>query len=200
MTPHQSIANSLLEAHEQGRPLKKIVYVWALKELKLSIVNTMIDAGLFPITKEVALQQMAHSTAGAAAAATGAGSAGGVRSVQSAPLHGDSVLCTEIYCTSGAPKTGAGAAQAVSPIDPDADMDPKDLEGGADVRNALKYGRPDMVDLFKRVKALALSQGEARVAVSVCGPAALVESVAAACRATTSKEVQFDIHIETFEL
>jgi len=64
----------------------------------------------------------------------------------------------------------------------------------------MHQGRPDLVKIFQRVKAVAVSHNERRVAVSVCGPATLVESAAAACRGVTSSEVQFDIHIEKFNL
>jgi hypothetical protein len=50
------------------------------------------------------------------------------------------------------------------------------------------------------VKELALAQGESRVAVSVCGPNAMIGGVVDVCRALTSKEVQFDLHVERFQL
>jgi ferredoxin-NADP reductase len=35
ITPMQSIANDLMQQHRQGRPMKKIHFVWAVKDLDL---------------------------------------------------------------------------------------------------------------------------------------------------------------------
>ncbi len=55
-----SLANDLLEARACGRPLKKIVYVWALKENKLGLIETMRESGQLPGITEI-------TTAGAGA-------------------------------------------------------------------------------------------------------------------------------------
>jgi predicted ferric reductase len=58
VTPNQSIANSLLHAHAQGRPLKKIVYVWTLREAKVGLVNTMIAGNQLPISDAKELREL----------------------------------------------------------------------------------------------------------------------------------------------
>jgi predicted ferric reductase len=48
VTPHQSIANHLLHCHAQGRPLKKLVYVWVLPESRMPFLATTMQDGHFP--------------------------------------------------------------------------------------------------------------------------------------------------------
>jgi hypothetical protein len=66
--------------------------------------------------------------------------------------------------------------------------------------------RPDFKELFERLHLLAVEHDETRVAVSVCGPASFVESVINACREhsvlhlSSAAPVQFDLHVEVFDL
>eukprot|EP01032_Pedospumella_encystans_P024460 gene24460-27666_t len=53
VTPNQSLANDLLEARACGRSLKKIVYVWALKEDKLGLIDTMRESGQLPGSADI---------------------------------------------------------------------------------------------------------------------------------------------------
>jgi hypothetical protein len=189
VTPHQSLANHLLDAHSRGRPLKKLIYVWALRDPKMGLVSTMVDNGQFPTNRTL---EMAERNAKCIIA----------QDVSTNPyLTSPGVLHTELYCTRSPADAGdlpAGLAPigAVVPLQPPS----KDLEASASFDADLKYGRPDFPLLFARVKELATSMGERRVAVSVCGPASMVESATMACRAATSKEIQFDLHIEVFRL
>jgi len=189
VTPNQSIANNLLEAHEHGRPLKKVVYVWTMRENKLGLVETMRQSGQLP-----------GSSGGASVAPVPAvPAAEGEKPSFGKVITGENVLEMEIYCTNST------EAQKKATVIPQAqgEVELTMLESPALTdcdRNAVRHGRPDLVAIFARVKELAVSQNERRVAVSVCGPASLVESTAAACRCITSSEVQFDIHIEKFNL
>ncbi len=64
----------------------------------------------------------------------------------------------------------------------------------------LRFGRPDLPGIFERMRQDATQFGEGRVAVVVCGPAALVASVKACCTAARAAGgVVFDLHAEEFE-
>jgi hypothetical protein len=198
VTPHQSLANHLLDAHARGRPLKKLIYVWALRDPKMGLVSTMVDGGQFPTNRTLELAERTVKNVGDGAEDCN------VNPFLAAP---SSVLHTTVYCTYGVTDVPA----AYVPDKPLISVAPKyhgmdplhaqaDLEQSMPVGADLKYGRPDFPLLFARVKELAAAQGERRVAVSVCGPASMVESATMACRAATSKEIPFDLHIEVFRL
>ena len=63
----------------------------------------------------------------------------------------------------------------------------------------LKFGRPDLAQLFTKMKGYAREQGEGRVAVLSCGPTTLVDSTLKMCTEYSSGGVTFDFHKEVFE-
>jgi hypothetical protein len=98
VTPHQAIANHLLRAHERGRPLKKIVYVWSLRDPRMGLVNTMLDGGQLPRNR-----------------ALGMGSVGKKVTDDADDLSATpGVLHTELYCTQN-PNEGEPPAALLAP-------------------------------------------------------------------------------------
>jgi len=71
-----------------------------------------------------------------------------------------------------------------------------------ELANCLHSGsRPDPIAILREMDEEAKSSGKARVAVLVCGPAALVGDVVyASTRLSRELKVHFDVHSETFEL
>ena len=66
----------------------------------------------------------------------------------------------------------------------------------------MKYvtlGRPDIDLIMKRMKFVALSMGEKRVAICVCGPKAMIDQVYKAAIKNSTSDVYFDVRAETFE-
>ena len=64
----------------------------------------------------------------------------------------------------------------------------------------LKFGRPDLSELFTRMKAGASSKGgSARVGVLACGPTALVNDAEKLCAKFSCNGITFDFHKEVFE-
>lgn len=68
----------------------------------------------------------------------------------------------------------------------------------------IKLGRPDLNQVFERMRTFALKQGERHVAVCVCGPSQLVEEVKVCGRKYSTSAfqrdgVRFDVHTEVFE-
>jgi len=203
VTPNQSLANDLLEARACGRPLKKIVYVWALKENKLGLIETMRESGQLPGTTDI-------TTAGAGAdVKTGAKRDNNEHTNETDVkdltfgkiISGERVLELEVYCTGPAAAAATSTVKKISvtPQSVISELELTSLEAPVLTTEAngafvMHQGRPNLVAIFQRVKELAVLHNERRVAVSVCGPATLVQSAAAACREITGSDVQFDIH------
>lgn len=182
VTPHTSVASHLVEMHARGRPLKKLVHVWALRDPKLALANTMMDGGHLPrnaVRYATAVKDNTDNTE------------------EDMMLSSAGVIYSEVYCTNG---KASNKTRVVIPTDAVETLpsEEADLEAATLSDAVVKNGRPDFTDIFARVKALALAVGEKRVAVSVCGPASMVQTATAACRAATSSEVQMDLHVEVF--
>jgi hypothetical protein len=64
----------------------------------------------------------------------------------------------------------------------------------------LRFGRPNLPDIFARVTQLCAKEGIGRVAVVSCGPAPMVQEVAALCgEKGRLGGVKFDLHLEEFD-
>ena len=59
--------------------------------------------------------------------------------------------------------------------------------------------QPDFDSIMKRMKIVALSMGETRIAICVCGPKAMIDQVYKAAIKNSTSGVYFDVHAETFE-
>ncbi len=208
VTPNQSLANDLLEARACGRPLKKIVYVWALKENKLGLIDTMRESGQLPGITDITTAGAdagAHDKIGAKQDNNEHANETEVKDLTFGKIvPGERVLELEVYCT-GAAASGNVKKISVTPQSVSSELELTSLEAPVLTTEAnealvMHQGRPNLVAIFQRVKELAVLHNERRVAVSVCGPATLVQTAAAACREITGSEVQFDIHIEKFNL
>lgn len=72
-----------------------------------------------------------------------------------------------------------------------------------EVQKWLKFGRPNLDELFARVKEMCMVENISRVGVCVCGPAPLVADVRDRCSKTLLKPsqgtVRFDCHSELFD-
>ena len=67
------------------------------------------------------------------------------------------------------------------------------------VAAGFNLGRPDFEKIFRKMKKAAKLSGEKRVAVCVCGPAAMVDACNSAAIRQSSRNVYFDVHSELFE-
>jgi predicted ferric reductase len=59
-------------------------------------------------------------------------------------------------------------------------------------------GRPDVKELFRKMREEAIAKGEHRVAVCVCAPKRLVSICQMACSKFSDRKVRFDFHSEVF--
>lgn len=81
------------------------------------------------------------------------------------------------------------------------DFDSADIN--PEVQQWLKFGRPDLAKLFEETVNLCKAEGMKRVAVSVCGPQAMINEVSDLCRLSqmrcASETIRFDYHSEVFD-
>jgi hypothetical protein len=128
-----------------------------------------------------------YENAYAAAASGGTGGEGGEdpQDIQS------QLLCfNEYYLTSvGGGQGGQGQGQG--------------QDRGSE-QKSLKFGRPNLMNLFTAASNLCKEHGIRRVGVCVCGPAALRADVRALCAVSRlqpgARTVRFDCHSEGFDL
>ena len=60
------------------------------------------------------------------------------------------------------------------------------------------HNRPDVKEIFLKMREDALARGEKRIAVCVCAPARLVVICQKACAKYSDRKVRFDLHVEVF--
>jgi hypothetical protein len=72
-------------------------------------------------------------------------------------------------------------------------------EAGISSMPFVEQGRPDMKKIFLAMREDAIQAGEKRVAVCVCAPKQLVKICKMACIKYSTKQVQFDFHLEVFD-
>ncbi len=72
-----------------------------------------------------------------------------------------------------------------------------------EVQKWLKFGRPNMKDIFQRVSSFCKKEEISRVAVCVCGPQPMVNEIGDLCRNSllhpSCDTVRFDCHHEVFD-
>lgn len=61
------------------------------------------------------------------------------------------------------------------------------------------YGRPDIKQIFRKIRTQAVQVGEKQVAVCVCAPVRIVDLCRQACAKYSDCKVSFDFHSEVFE-
>mmetsp|Transcript_26152 Transcript_26152/g.57296 ORF Transcript_26152/g.57296 Transcript_26152/m.57296 type:complete len:563 (-) Transcript_26152:177-1865(-) len=189
ITPMQSICNSLLDQHARGRPLKKVWFVWSVRDRYL--VDAMLDHdGATKIAKQ---SMEAKEDAKATSSSTHTPvlpysfSPSLLRDQKTSIAineHGDvasnveeEVLHTEFYLT---------RARSVETFD----------AGGINpqVQECLLFDRPDLQRIFAQMASIAKGKP---VAVLGCGPAAMIKQLQKLCH--ERKFANFDVHTELFE-
>lgn len=76
---------------------------------------------------------------------------------------------------------------------------PESMNVRPEVQQCLRFGRPNLPAVFKRMAEIARAKGETRVAVLSCGPAGLLTAVKKLSWSASTKDVHFDFHGETFD-
>lgn len=191
ITPMQSIANELLEQHSRGKPLKKLWFVWSVRQA--GMVGGMLDYD----------QQLNNPS----------------MPKQFSPdllLRHRNSISYELEDVQGLPEQlGAAASHPLPAADDDSDPlhcdyhmtrvksleePPADFNVKPEVQECLRFGRPNLVNVFSKMKAIAAKDdGFTRVAVLTCGPVGLCNHVQQQAWAHSGNGVKFDYHGETFD-
>lgn len=219
ITPNQSLYNNLISQVESGRVLRKVFFIWSVKDKAL--VNTMtpdmleskkLTPDYTPLSFQPGMMGVSDKSLHAPVTAANKtqpdsyqGSAvkefdnATVTTSTDAPLPSSVVFENRFYLT----RVRSEEEFTRANIDPV-------------TQPWLKFGRPDIAALFEEVHTLLLKDNKTsvasaattratttpRVAVSVCGPPGMVAAVQDLCRLTQFRgsKVRFDCHAEVFDM
>lgn len=207
VTPCQSVGKHLLLKHRQeGRKLKKLNFVWAVRDLQMvEDIPPLFLGATHNSTNEDEVSQIEDNYSKS--------SPDFLRMMERADyfrsgkfdeelrtphasgfelLRRPAVVQADIYCTRQKLQNDIERANAT-----------------IDLPYNLYSGRPDLDQIFEEMKENAIAMGETNIAVIGCGPAKLIDAVQEACRKHSSSvlgacieeaSVFFDFHKEHFEL
>ena len=189
ITPLQSVFNALVHEASLGRAVvHRIRFVWSVREVELvhSIHGARLHASAHPHASGslpaafqpdlLSIHQPIPADAGDDAGSRPAPAASAL------PASLQAAVETSFHLTTGG-----------------ADMSAEHLANlQAVYGHAFRIGRVDLDDTMRQMKAACAQNGDARVAVLVCGPAALVRDVKKAAVRWTDKACAFDVHTEEF--
>lgn len=178
VTHCQSVGKHLLNQHKLGREMQHIKFVWAVRNMEM--VEDMPPIGRVNGRTDVKTDISRNDrTSDENAYEEDAYEEG-------QDQRGKQVIETDVYCTKGDSFAAAASAAPLLPFN-------------------LHNGRPDMDAILKTLEEVATLNGEYNVAVFGCGPSALLDELQEACRRHSQSiidcgGVNFDLHLETFEL
>ena len=183
VTPMQSIFNTLTHEEENGRELKKVHFVWAVREME--IVKTMNQVA---VTERLGGKSFQPNL---------------VAEEQVFNNNGD----LEVQANFDDYPTKSTKRSEITKVDyylTDGDYAPDDDDSESlSIKSNVTLGRPDIMEIVEQMKKAALEMGESHVAVCVCGPSRMIDACREACRKATdqcsSNGVRFDLHEEIFE-
>ena len=207
ITPNQSVYNNLIAQVEGGRRMRKVFFIWAVKDRAL--VNSMTPDLL---STKMSLNQTPLSFQPGMCGQPSCK----LKVTDVIPFHDDNnvelvepsselIFENRFYLTRVREENEFESAN----IDPIA-------------QPWLKFGRPDIPALFEEIRGIVkreitkieetsatLPQPHnkvfpgskiSRVAVSVCGPTGMVKEVQDLCRLSRASDVIFDCHAEVFDM
>ncbi|CAJ1939033.1 unnamed protein product [Cylindrotheca closterium] len=213
VTPCQSVAKHLLLKHRQeGRHLKKLNFVWAVRDLQMVQDMPPLFLGSTPNSMEDEEANITNPTIPRE------------NYSKSSPEFQRMMERSDDLC-SGAMDTRDSSQSTTHPLDiaklprrpavVQADIyhtkrsssSNSNMTSNGQLPYNLYSGRPDLDRIFDEMKRSAIAMGASNIAVIGCGPLALIESVQEACRkhsssvlSTGGDAVFFDFHKEHFEL
>ncbi|KAL3917743.1 MAG: hypothetical protein SGILL_004569 [Bacillariaceae sp.] len=218
VTPCQSIGKDLLIKHrQQGRRLKKLNFVWAVRDLKMvkDIPPLLLGENNMETSNEIKedysqaspeFQRMMERS----------------DYFRSSAFEKSLRLSSTMSTDSSEPKASSSTLKPQhhrrrpAVVQADIYCTQQSVEGDIERANEtgvlpynLHSGRPDLDEIFEEMKASAEALGETNIAVIGCGPASLMVALQEACRkhsasvvggCAQSGAVFFDLHKEHFEL
>lgn len=229
ITPNQSLYNSLASEAETGRQLRKVLFLWSVKDK--AIINTMtpsllssgkmLGPDVTPLSFQPAMVGRGpdNLTVTHISPLTVATENEDVELRSSSPTEarsGASMDKTPGDIESTAPFSPSSSSHASSSsrmifenrfyltqLRDESQF--KDANISPKVQPWLHFGRPDIAEVFEEVRSQVLAdkvgKSRPRVCVSVCGPPSMVHDVQERCRQSQlgCAEVAFDCHAEVFD-
>jgi len=205
VTPCQSVGKQLLHEHRtQGRNLKQLRFVWAVRDHKMvqdmppllldqepcddySTANPDYQRMIERSQTNKSSQSSSVTLVGDGTSSTSDEKIGDTISGKLPARRRPAVVQADIYCTRNLEQTDEEAITAL----------PYNLYNG----------RPDLEKIFQELKQDAIALGETSIAVIGCGPPSLMQSLQNACRKHSApvlgcqnNGIFFDMHKEHFEL
>lgn len=163
ITPMQSICNDIMYQRRRGRDVKKVMFVWSVRDLFMVSSVLEYDKEYF---NKVTDHRLPYSFS------------------PDLLVRGEPQEVMENYFHLTRERDSARFVEAN--IHPD-------------IQSELKFGRPNLPELFTKMKGHAQESKARRVAVLTCGPSTLVDTVEKLCVKNSSAGVTFDFHKEVFE-
>ena len=217
ITPLQSLYNHLIhQSSSNTRKFRKVIFIWSVKDRamvdalytdKLHSVANQENQNVpyLPVSFQPAMKpppviksfrggkanQIAPSSVSTSQLPQDDPEAGNNanNNSQSAPidLNSDFIFHNEYYLTKIRPNESQQHTAGIH----------------QEVQTWLKFGRPDMKDIFKRTAELCKKENISRVGVCVCGPSPMINEVVDLCHWSLLDprcgEVRFDCHSEVFD-
>jgi hypothetical protein len=209
VTPLRSIYNQLVDEQSKGRKLRKVLFVWAVKEQVLLSSMTYASDTEKPFVKHhsslpLSFQPDMSPCPKVRMENESLDEVLGTnieqiddRDIESSsqdsdldgsnPYSSDQIFQAEYYLTATGTRSSKGAD---SPSFND------------DMADSLRWGRPNVEEIFDNLMKFSMGcRSVSKVAVFVCGPVDLVNEVDEYCRRTTitvCNKVQFHCHKEVF--
>lgn len=220
ITPMQSIYSDLLHQHTAGRPLKKLLFMWAVADkhmlgamgsavAKLSAKKARRENMAMPCPEQnkkncdlpLSFQPPLNPMSKHATVLGSTSDAGGSNPAWQqvdATIGGGKSPAQPSGVSDGSKALECSAEFYLTRVHDAAELADAGID--ADMQQHVILGqRPDFDLKLSEAAARAKAAGESRVAVLVCGPAALVDSVRRSCVKASSSAVVLDFHAEVFE-
>lgn len=163
ITPMQSICNDIIHQYKRGRPLKKVYFIWSVRDAFM--VTSVLDYDTQYFGEKLP-RYLPYSFS---------------PDLLTSNLY-ENILDAQFYLTRARGE--------------------KDYESAnirPQLQTCLRFGRPNLNQIFDDVHKFALAVGESEVAVLSCGPEPLVKDALNHASLHSKGGVYFDFHSELFE-
>jgi len=186
ITPMHSICNDLIFQHKmKGRPLKKIWFVWSVREKQM--IDHVLDHGSTGMVPTVGTEMVPNRS----------------QQFDSLVLTQTGVSSKEVFKGGTFDKTVSDQEVLIADFYMSAaktdeffmtdDFNPK-------VRPLMKCGRPNFAQIIDQMSQIAKESGESEIAVCACGPMPLIKDCAKICFEKSTSSTRIHFHSEVFDL
>lgn len=177
MTPLQSIRDDLIRQQREGRDIRKVVYIWSVKDkATIDAITGEVEKARLPVSFQPPVgedptrlyEEPSDATPRRDVPLPIVAEEAAMPPSDLGDIASDRVFHSEFY---------------LSTLRPEEEFPVANIRPETEQAAYLRYGRrPDIARLFAEVERLCTREGIPRVAVAVCGPHSLVHEVDDLCR------------------